>query len=94
MGITIARSHHEKWNGQGYPDGLSGKTIPLSARIMAIVDVYDAVRSKRFYKSPVTHQDTCEMVLRESGEHFDPVLIEVFADLQEKFNTVWSNIGE
>ena len=94
MGITIARSHHEKWNGQGYPDGLSGETIPLSARIMAIVDVYDAVRSKRIYKSPVSHQETVELIQRESGTHFDPALVQVFVELQSKFNTVWANIGK
>ncbi|MEI7847991.1 MAG: HD domain-containing phosphohydrolase [Chloroflexota bacterium] len=94
MGITIARSHHEKWNGQGYPDGLSGETIPLSARIMAIVDVYDAVRSKRVYKSPATHQETFEMILRNSGTHFDPALVKVFVEMQDKFNFVWSSLGE
>ncbi len=93
MGITIARSHHEKWNGQGYPDGLSGQDIPLSARIMAIVDVYDAVRSKRVYKSLVSHQETCDLLLRESGKHFDPALIEVFADLQDQFDAAWATIG-
>lgn len=90
----IARSHHEKWNGQGFPDGLSGESIPLSARIMAIVDVYEAVRSKRVYKSPVSHHETCDLILRDSGTHFDPALIKVFAELQNKFNEVWSNIGK
>lgn len=94
MGISIARSHHEKWNGQGYPDGLSGETIPLSARIMAIVDVYDAIRSRRVYKPPVSHQETVEIIQRDSGTHFDPALIKVFSELQDKFYTVWSNFGE
>jgi putative two-component system response regulator len=92
MGIKIARSHHEKWNGQGYPDGLSGTKIPLSARIMAIVDVYDAVRSKRVYKSPVSHQETCKIIFEGSGSHFDPALIEVFSQMQNKFNDVWSDL--
>ncbi|MEI6291105.1 MAG: response regulator [Chloroflexota bacterium] len=93
MGLTIARSHHEKWNGLGYPDGLSGDAIPLSARIMAIVDVYDAVRSKRIYKNPVSHQETCEMIECESGKHFDPGLVKVFITLENKFDLVWSTIG-
>lgn len=94
MGIKIAKSHHEKWNGQGYPDGLSGDDIPLSARIMAIVDVYDAVRSKRIYKPPISHQKTCEIIQRESGTHFDTTLVEVFTSLQTRFNEIWSDLQD
>jgi putative two-component system response regulator len=94
MGIKIAQSHHEKWNGQGYPDGLSGNDIPLSARIMAIVDVYDAVRSKRVYKPPMTHQEACEIIRHDSGSHFDPELTEVFAKLNGKFEEVWTGLQE
>ena len=94
MGIKIARFHHEKWNGQGYPDGLSGEEIPLSARIMAVVDVYDAVRSKRVYKPPVPHQETCEIIRKDSGTHFDPDLVDVFIRLQAKFNDVWTSLQD
>lgn len=94
MGIKIARSHHEKWNGQGYPDGVSGTDIPLCARIMSIVDIYDAVRSKRVYKSPISHRETCEIITRDSGIHFDPALIEVFIGLQDKFNAIWSSLQD
>jgi putative two-component system response regulator len=90
MGIRIARSHHEKWNGQGYPDQLQGRDIPLSARIMAVVDVYDAVRSKRVYKPPVSHAETCEMIIRDSGMQFDPALAEVFSHIHLKFDEVWT----
>jgi putative two-component system response regulator len=94
MGIKIARSHHEKWNGQGYPDGISGTDIPLCARIMSIVDVYDAVRSKRVYKPSVSQEETCEIITRDSGTHFDPALIEVFKGLQDKFNDIWSSLQD
>lgn len=92
MGIKIARSHHEKWNGQGYPDGLQGEMIPLSARIMAVVDVYDAVRSKRVYKPPVSHEETCEIINRGRAIHFDPVLVDVFNRLENEFRDIWSNL--
>jgi putative two-component system response regulator len=92
MGIKIAQSHHEKWNGQGYPEGLSGNAIPLCARIMAIADVYDAVRSKRVYKPPISHQETCEIIIQGNGSQFDPDLIEVFTKLNEKFNEVWTGM--
>lgn len=94
MGIMIARSHHEKWNGMGYPDQLKGEDIPLCARIMAIVDVYDAVRSKRVYKPPVSHQETCDILYQDSGKHFDPDLINVFSKLEAGFNEVWSSLQE
>jgi putative two-component system response regulator len=85
MGIEIARSHHEKWDGSGYPDGLAGENIPLSARIMAIADVYDALRSKRPYKEPFSHQQSFEIILKGAGNHFDPVVIETFMTLEPKF---------
>lgn len=92
MGIKIARSHHEKWNGSGYPQGLRGEEIPLSARIMAIVDVYDAVRSKRIYKPPFSHEDTCSLIREDSGTHFDPSLVKVFNRLESRFDEVWSSL--
>ncbi len=94
MGEKIARSHHEKWNGQGYPDGLKGEGIPLSARIMAIVDVYDAVRSKRVYKPPIPHKEAFNIIQQDSGAYFDPNLVDVFSDLQGRFQEVWETMQD
>lgn len=85
MGIDIARYHHEKWDGSGYPAGLSGEAIPLAARIMAVADVYDAMSSKRIYKDAVSHEETCRYIREESGRHFDPVVIEAFKQLEAAF---------
>ncbi len=94
MGEKIARSHHEKWNGQGYPDGLKGEGIPLSARIMAIVDVYDAVRSKRVYKPPIPHKEAINIIQQDSSAYFDPNLVDVFSDLQGRFQEVWETMQD
>jgi putative two-component system response regulator len=94
MGIRIAQSHHEKWNGGGYPLGCRGTEIPLSARIMAIVDVYDAVRSKRVYKPAMSHEETCAIIYKDAGTHFDPDLVEVFRRLEGKFREVWSSLQD
>ncbi len=81
----IAAGHHEKWNGKGYPHGLSGTDIPLSARIMAIADVYDALISRRVYKPPFAHSKAISIVLEERGESFDPDVVDVFAARTEDF---------
>jgi putative two-component system response regulator len=94
MGIRIAQSHHEKWNGAGYPNGTKGNNIPLSARIMAIVDVYDAVRSKRVYKPPVSHEETCAIIEKDAGTHFDPDLVDVFKHMQSDFVEIWSSMQD
>jgi len=85
MGVAIARSHHEKWNGSGYPDGLSGENIPLSARIMAVADVYDALRSKRPYKDAFTHEESCSIIRDGSGQHFDPAIVDAFIAVETEF---------
>ena len=74
----IAVYHHERWDGTGYPEGLSGEDIPLCARIMAIADVYDALVSKRCYKEAMTVEEAVAEIKRESGSHFDPELTDVF----------------
>ncbi|HLO62311.1 MAG TPA: two-component system response regulator [Azonexus sp.] len=81
----IARSHHERWDGCGYPDGLAGEAIPLAARLMAVADVYDALRSRRPYKPPFSHQEAVALVVDGRGSHFDPLLIDAFLALEQVF---------
>jgi putative two-component system response regulator len=81
----FAGYHHEKWDGSGYPRGISGTDIPLEGRIMAIADVYDALVSERPYKKPFTHEKAAEIIINDSGKHFDPALIEVFKNISEDF---------
>jgi putative nucleotidyltransferase with HDIG domain len=73
--------HHEAWDGQGYPTGLKGEHIPLSARILAIADVYDVLTSQRPYKAPLTVAQACERMREGAGTHFDPMLLEAFLRL-------------
>lgn len=88
MGIDIARSHHEKWDGSGYPDGLAGEDIPLSARIMALADVYDALRSARPYKKPFSHDDSVNIIKDGAGTHFDPDLVDIFLSIHKRFEAI------
>ncbi|UZP66629.1 HD domain-containing protein [Desulfovibrio mangrovi] len=85
LAADIALYHHEKWDGTGYPHGTSGENIPLSARIVALADVYDALRSKRPYKTPWTHERTIELIKAETGKHFDPVVVAAFMDVEHLF---------
>lgn len=89
LGENIVLYHHEKWNGTGYPHGLIGEEIPLEARIVALVDVYDALRQKRIYKDSFTHKEAVAMILEGEGEHFDPKLVEKFIENHEKFNEIF-----
>jgi putative two-component system response regulator len=89
MAKEIALSHHEKWNGAGYPFQLEGDMIPLSARIVSIADVYDALRMKRSYKPPFTHQVTVEKVMEGKGTQFDPSLTDVFLGIAGDFNELY-----
>jgi putative two-component system response regulator len=92
MGIEVTRWHHERWDGGGYPDGLAGEEIPLSARILAVADCYDGIRSRRRYKPAIPHEETRQMILRESGGHFDPVATAVFEKLAETVGDAWSRM--
>ena len=84
----IANSHHEKWDGSGYPQGLKGDAIPISARLMAVADVYDALISKRIYKQPFPHEDAVAHILQGSGAHFDPDVVDAFRSIQEEFRQI------
>jgi putative two-component system response regulator len=94
MGISIARSHHEKWDGSGYPDGLAGNDIPLAARIMTVADVYDALRSKRCYKDAFTHENSCEIIINGRGTQFDPVIIDAFLTKEQEFNRIRTEMDD
>lgn len=84
----MAYYHHEKWNGRGYPEGLKGENIPLSARIMAIVDVYEALTSKKSYKEPFSHEHSMQIIADERGKSFDPSLTDIFISISDKINQV------
>ena len=92
MAYEVARYHHEKWNGRGYPEGLSRKEIPLCARIMAIADVFDAISMKRCYRDAMP-LDKCFDIIREgSGQDFDPIMVEVFLDIRDKVEEIHKEI--
>lgn len=78
MGADIARAHHERFNGSGYPDGLSGEDISLAARIVALADVYDALTSIRVYKTALEPEVARSMIIEETGKHFDPIIVDAF----------------
>jgi putative two-component system response regulator len=84
----IALSHQEKWDGSGYPEGLAGEAIPVSARLMAVADVYDALISRRVYKPPFTHDRAVEMIAEGRGRHFDPDVADAFLEIREEFRTI------
>ena len=84
----IAYSHQEKWNGSGYPEGLQGDDIPISARLMAVADVYDALTTKRAYKSAMTHEQALHIIGEERGAHFDPDIVDAFMECEDKFRAI------
>ena len=88
LGKEIAFSHHERWDGTGYPSGKKGEKIPLSARIVALADVYDALVSKRTYKAPLPHEEAVRIITSERGTHFDPDIVDVFIEHQETFRRI------
>ncbi|CAK0761521.1 Response regulator c-di-GMP phosphodiesterase, RpfG family, contains REC and HD-GYP domains [uncultured Gammaproteobacteria bacterium] len=99
MAAEIAWSHHEKWDGSGYPRGLKGEEIPLSARIVALADVYDALRSARSYKLGFTHEEAVNIILNgddriDPAAHFDPSLLRLFAKYHSDFDQIWQRLGE
>ncbi len=84
----IAYSHQEKWDGSGYPEGLAGEAIPVSARLMAVADVYDALISRRVYKEGMPHEKAVQMIVEGKGKHFDPDMVDAFIGLQEEFRAI------
>jgi putative two-component system response regulator len=85
---VLAGMHHERWDGSGYPHGLAGEKIPLSGRLMAIVDVYDALVALRPYKKAFSHEEAIELIQSESGSHFDPVLVNAFSKIADRFKAI------
>jgi putative two-component system response regulator len=98
MGAEIALNHHERWDGGGYPNARRGEDIPLSARIMNICDIYDALRSKRPYKPALGHEKAVEIIMRGDGrtapEHFDPAILAAFGQHHESFRAVFDTYAE
>jgi len=88
MARDICLGHHEKWDGSGYPQGLAGEKIPISARIVAIVDVFDALVHKRVYKNEMPVDEAIALMLEGSGSHFDPDLLDLFLSLKEKLTEI------
>ena len=86
--LLFAGTHHEKWDGSGYPNGLKGLNIPLEGRLMAIVDVYDALVSERPYKAPFTHEESKRIIIEGSGNHFDPALVKIFITVSDDMASV------
>lgn len=86
--LEVARHHHEKWNGKGYPDGLSETQIPLSARIMAVADVFDAVSAKRCYRDAMSLDDSFEIIQKGVGSDFDPEIAQIFLNMRPKIQAV------
>ncbi len=91
MSACIVRHHHERYDGKGYPYGLSQDEIPLSARIVAVADVYDALRSKRPYKPPFPHWRSVDMIINLSGSHFDPDVINAFIASEKEISKLYSS---
>jgi putative two-component system response regulator len=98
MAVDIAKHHHERWDGKGYPSGLKGEEIPLTGRIINICDQYDALRSERPYKSAFDHEKSCSIILvgsdRTSPEHFDPQVLEVFRKGHGRFAEIYEEFRD
>ncbi|GJL58329.1 MAG: hypothetical protein NPIRA03_11860 [Nitrospirales bacterium] len=98
MAKEVALTHHERWDGSGYPRGLKGTQIPITGRIVMLGDLYDALRSQRPYKPAFTHEKTCDIILngndRTKPTHFDPHLLEVFRETHQDFDGIYSTVAE
>jgi HD-GYP domain-containing protein (c-di-GMP phosphodiesterase class II) len=99
MGAEIALYHHEKWDGTGYPNGVAGDAIPMSARIVQMADIYDALRSERPYKPSFSHAKTVKIMTQGDDRidphgHFDPALVALFADHHKDFERIWDRLKD
>jgi HD-GYP domain-containing protein (c-di-GMP phosphodiesterase class II) len=99
MGAEIALNHHEKWDGTGYPNRIGGEQIPLSARIVQLADIYDALRSERPYKPSFSHAKTVDILTKGDDRidpkgHFDPKLIDLFRDNHVEFDRIWNTLHD
>ena len=94
VGLDIVRSHHERWDGAGYPDGLRSEEIPLAARIMAVADVYDALRSTRPYKSAFSHAESVEIIRAGSATQFSPEIVEAFLRVEQDLARIYQALME
>jgi putative two-component system response regulator len=94
MAREIALFHHERWDGKGYPYGVSETMIPLSGRIVAFADVYDALRMERSYKEPFSHEKTIDVMCTEEAGHFDPNLMEIFMEIHVKFREIFDRLKD
>lgn len=94
MAYQVARYHHEKWNGKGYPEGLKESEIPLCARIMAVADVFDAISEKRCYRDamPMPLEQCFDIISQGKGQDFEPIIAEVFLDSREKVEKIYNGI--
>ena len=93
-GRDLARSHHEKWDGTGYPAGLKGEAIPLAARIVALADVYDALTTSRPYKQAWPHAEALAWIREQSGKHFDPRLVSAFDKRAEQADAIRARLRD
>lgn len=91
---NIILYHHEKWNGEGYPKGLKGEEIPLEARIVAIADVYDALRSQRPYKDPFSAEEAYSIIMDLKGSHFDPDIVDIFNRKYKEISSIFDSFGD
>jgi putative two-component system response regulator len=92
MAADVIRHHHERYDGSGYPDRLAGSAIPLAARLVALADVYDALRSRRSWKPALSHQAAVGLITEASGGQFDPALVEAFARCAGEFEKVYREL--
>lgn len=94
VACEIAYSHHERWDGSGYPQGLSGQKIPVAARLVAIADAYDALTSERVYRAGVPHDKAVQLIFQDRAAHFDPEMVDAFIEIQDEFAAIGQRLAD